>query len=102
MRRAVVALLVAAALASSADARFQQRGGRGGRFGRGMGAIANPNYDGAFMFCRIMFRNASNGDGAGWSVDWPRADRNLSFRLSELTVTPVSRSTAGDFNHVVI
>ena len=57
-----------------------------------MRAIQNPTYDGAFMFCRIMFRNASNGDGAGWSVDWPRADENLSFRLSELTRTSVSRS----------
>jgi hypothetical protein len=102
MRRAVVALLVAAALASSADAQFQQRGGRGGRFGRGMGAISNPNYDGAFMFCRIMFRNASDGDGGGWSVDWPRADENLSFRFSELTRTIVSRNAAGEWNHVVI
>ena len=102
MRRAVVALLVVAALASGADAQFQQRGGRGGRFGRGMGAISNPNYDGAFMFCRIMFRNASDGDGAGWSVDWPRADENLSFRFSELTRTIVSRNAAGEWNHVVI
>ena len=101
MRRAAVALLVVAALASSADAQFQQRRG-GGRFGRGMGAITNPNYDGAFMFCRIMFRNASNGDGGGWSVDWPRADENLSFRLSELTRTSVSQSPTGDWNHVVI
>jgi hypothetical protein len=42
----------------------------------------NPAYDGAFMFCRIMFRNASNGDGGGWYVDYPRADQNLSFRFS--------------------
>ena len=87
-------------LASSAGAQFQRRGG--GRFGRGMQTISNPSYDGAFMFCRIMFRNASNGDGAGWSVDWPRADENLSFRLSELTRTSVSRNTVGDYNHVMI
>ena len=70
MRHAVVALLVVAALASSADAQFQ----RGGRFGRGLGGIENTNYDGDFMFCRIWFRNASDGDGAGWSVDWPAKD----------------------------
>ena len=23
-------------------------------------------YDGAFRFCRIMFRNSPDGDGAGW------------------------------------
>ena len=59
-------------------------------------------YDGTFTFCRIMFRNASNGDGGGWYVDYPRADQNLSFRFSELTTTQVSRDIAGNFNHVVI
>jgi hypothetical protein len=101
MHRVAVTLLVAV-LASSADAQFQQRRGGGGRFGRGMQTMANPDYDGAFMFCRIMFRNASNGDGGGWSVDWPRADENLSFRLSELTRTSVSQSPTGEWNHVVI
>src|SRR3954453_7186042 len=101
MRTVAGALPLAAALAASADAQFQQRRG-GGRFGGGMRSIQNPPYDGAFMFCRIMFRNASNGDGGGWSVDWPRADENLSFRLSELTRTSVSRSAIGDYNHVVI
>ena len=100
MRRVAVALLVAATLSSNAGPQFQRRGG--GRFGRGPQSIANPNYDGAFMFCRIMFRNASDGDGGGWSVDWPRADENLPFRLSELTRTSVSRGATGDFNHVVI
>src|SRR3954469_9986762 len=101
MRRIALTVLVVAALAAGVDAQFQQRRG-GGRFGRGMQSTANPDYDGAFMFCRIMFRNASNGDGGGWSVDWPRADENLSFRLSELTRTTVSRDTAGDYNHVTI
>jgi len=95
---AVIALTVA--LAASADAQFQRRGG--GRFGYGPRVGPNPAYDGAWMFCRIQFRNSPNGDGAGWFVDWPRADENLSFRFSELTRTPVSRAVDGSFNHVVI
>jgi hypothetical protein len=101
MRRVALVLLVVAALAATVDAQFGQRRG-GGRFGGGMRSITNPNYDGAFMFCRIMFRNASDGDGAGWSVDWPRADENLSFRFSELTRASVSRSATGEYQHVVI
>ena len=101
-RRLAFALLVAVGvglLASAAAAQFQGR--RGGRNNFG-GVPPNPDYDGAFMFCRIMFRNASNGDGAGWSVDWPRADENLSFRFSELTRTLVSRAPNGDFNHALM
>ena len=50
--------------------------------------LATPeDFDGDFLFCRIVFRNAPNGDGGGWGVDYPRADINLSFRLSELTTT---------------
>ena len=97
MRRialSVVAMMLALAMTASA-----QR--RGGRFGYSY-VPANPKYDGAFTFCRIMFRNAMDGDGGGWGVDYPRADVNLSFRLSELSRTPVSRDTIGDFNHIVI
>ena len=94
----VVSFLVCiAVIASAAAAQFQRRG----RF-RGPQMQENPKYDGAFMFCRIMFRNAANGDGGGWFVDYPRADQNFSFRLSELTVTPVSNDGTGNFNHVVI
>ena len=35
-------------------------------------------------------------------MDWPRADINLSVRLSELTKTPVSRGTGGEPNHWLI
>ena len=99
MRRTIVVsvLVCIAVIASAAAAQFQRRG----RF-RGPQMQENPKYDGAFMFCRIMFRNASNGDGGGWFVDYPRADQNLSFRFSELTVTPVSNDGNGNFNHVVI
>ena len=103
MRTVAAALLVVTTVVSGADARLQQRRGGGGRFGRGiLQSVKNPDYDGAFMFCRIMFRNASDGDGAGWSVDWPRADENLSFRLSELTRTSVSHTATGEWNHVLI
>ena len=97
MKTVAAAAVIVAILAAGAAAQFQ---GRRGRFMPRIGE--NPAYDGAFMFCRIMFRNASNGDGGGWYVDYPRADQNLSFRLSELTVTPVSRDIAGNFNHVVL
>ena len=95
-----VSFVVIVALTVSAASALAQR--RGGRFGFGMSAPPNPKYDGAFMFCRIMFRNAGNGDGGGWYVDYPRSDVNLSFRLSELTTTSVSRDSLGEFNHAAI
>jgi uncharacterized protein DUF4159 len=98
IRAALVAAIVLM-LVATAGAQFQRRGG-GRFFSPRIGP--NPPYDGAFQFCRVMFRNASNGDGGGWSVDWPRADQNLSYRFSELTRTSVSRSADGNFNHVLL
>src|SRR5262249_10268629 len=62
------------------------------------------SFDGAFMFCRIAFRNNPfpYGDGAGWFVDYPRADENLSTRFAELTSALVSRDPTGLPNHVVV
>jgi len=76
---------------------------RRGRFGFGFNPSFGPNppYDGAFQFCRIMFRNSPTGDGHGWFVDWPRADINFTYRLSELTKVTISRR-AHDYNHVVL
>ena len=60
---------------------------------------------------RTTARSASAGScsgirptatAAGWSVDYPRADQNLTFRLSELTKIIVSRDIAGQYNHLVI
>jgi hypothetical protein len=99
-RKIVLALAIALCLAASAAA---QRGGRGFGGGRFQTRIEpNAAYDGAFRFCRIMFRQNPNGDGDGWSVDYPRADINLSYRLSELTSTSVSRDAHGNYNHAVI
>ena len=65
--------------------------------------MATPqDFDGNFLFCRILFRNASDGDGDGWGVDYPRADINLTFGLSELTKTTVTRDSEEGYNHVVV
>jgi hypothetical protein len=60
------------------------------------------DFDGGFQFCRIVFRNAPDGDGNGWSVDWPRADENLSVRLAELTRTHVSVDETGEPKHLLV
>jgi hypothetical protein len=99
-RHQTISLVVAIALCLAATA-AAQRGGRGFGGGRFMRLDPNSPYDGAFRFCRIMFRQNPNGDGDGWSVDYPRADINLSYRLSELTATSVSRDAKGNYNHAV-
>ena len=83
------------------EAQFRQRGFRG--FGNlGSGELATDNdFDGAFHFCRVWFRSDFRGDGGNWSVDYPRADINLSVRLSELTRTNVSM-TNGEPNPLLI
>jgi len=61
-----------------------------------------PTYDGSFHFCRLYFRNGYSGDGDGWYVDYPRADENLSIRLSELTKAPVTNDLEGNPDHFVV
>jgi hypothetical protein len=98
-RTGYVAATVAVLVLVVAGANAQLRRG----FFRVAPKMATPeDFDGRFLFCRILFRNASYGDGGGWSVDYPRADLNLSFRLSELTTTSVNGDGKGNFNHVVV
>lgn len=59
-------------------------------------------YDGGFRFCRFQFRTSLEGDGAGWYVDYPRADENLSLRLSQLTNLPLTTVGEGDPVHLVV
>src|SRR5512138_1888571 len=56
----------------------------------------------AFRFCRIRFRTSLAGDGNGWYVDYPRADVNLSLRLSQLTRTPIDEAGEGEPVHTVV
>lgn len=92
MARRMIALVLAVSsllvCARFAAAQF----GRNRGFGGQATIATEADFDGGFQFCRLVFRNDRNGDGGGWSVDWPRADENLSVRLSELTRVPVSMS----------
>src|SRR4051812_47759214 len=94
---AVVVVIVLIAVAATA-----QRSGRRGRPQRLASSATLDDFDGTFQFCRVMFQRASNGDGGDWSVDYPRADENLSIRLSELTRTPVGMDADGTPKHLLI
>jgi hypothetical protein len=91
----IAAILLCAAV--TVEAQFR----RGG-FGFGAQTATAKDFDGSFQFCRIVFRNALEGDGGGWSVDWPRADINFSIRLSELTKTHVGRDGTGEPKHLLV
>src|SRR6185436_3290826 len=96
VRTSVNAILLALSIVAIADA--QRR--RGGFF-----TVRTPtpeSFDGRFNFCRIAFAPNPMGDGGGWSVDYPRADINLSIRLSELTKTAISTDGEGDHNYLVM
>jgi hypothetical protein len=98
LRLVLVVLLAVTALTAAAEA---QR--RRGRFFRAEIRTPTPeSFDGRFNFCRVMFSYSNMGDGGGWSVDYPRADINLSIRLSELTKTEISTDASGEPNHLVI
>jgi hypothetical protein len=96
-RRIIAATLLVAGLAVAArvDAQFF-------RTFRGTRSARATDFDGTFQFCRVEFAVDGRGDGGDWAVDFPRADINLSIRLSELTKTTVGRAPSGDPNHLVV
>ena len=101
-RRILAAFLVAALAAGVATAQRRRGFGGFGGYYRNVKMMTADDYNGAFLFCRIVFRTTPDGDGGDWGVDYPRADINLTFRLSELTKTPVTRDEHDGYNHVVI
>jgi hypothetical protein len=106
--RRVVALVIVAVMAMAAVTyaqRFGQGGRRGGGGYRGGYSPRRPNaqsFTGDFTFCRLAYRQAYDGDGGGWGVDYPRADQNLSIRLSELSKAPVNFDESHDPNFYVV
>jgi len=93
-------LILAVLLALAATGEAQRRGG--GRGGFSARAAVPEDFDGSWQFCRAWFRPNRAGVGGNWSVDFPRADINMSVRLSELTKTTVGFSGPEDPKHVVI
>jgi hypothetical protein len=100
-RRLLTGVLLAVLLVVGMGAQGRRRG-FGGFRGPAPKMATPQDFDGNFLFCRILFRNATDGDGDGWGVDYPRADINLTFRLSELTTTSVSRDPEDGYKHVVV
>jgi hypothetical protein len=96
----VLALGLALILAVVSTGEAQRRGG--GRGGFNVRPATPEDFDGSWQFCRVAFRQNRNGDGGGWSVDFPRADINMSIRLSELTKTTVSFAGPQEPNHEVV
>jgi hypothetical protein len=89
----LVALLVVS-VAATTTAQFRR-----GLFGA---RLATPDdFDGRFHFCRLFYQGGRGGGGS-WSTDYPRADINMSIRLSELTRTSVSFTPSGDPNHLLV
>jgi len=98
----VAGIVLVAAGAATAQFDGQFRRGRIGRFGAAPRLATPDAFDGRFNFCRVVFRQNPYGDGGGWGVDYPRADQDLSIRLSELTKAPVSFDREGDPVHLLV
>jgi hypothetical protein len=85
--RAAFFVALAIGLAATANAQFRR-----GLFGV---RLAQPaDFDGRFHFCRLVYEPSPTGTGGSWRTDFPRADINMSIRLSELTRTDVSFTSA--------
>ena len=104
MRRLIAAVVGVLLVASIAAAQLRQRGGGGNRYdyNRPLRYATIEDFDGSFQFCRVVFNQSNDGDGGNWSVDFPRADENLSIRLSELTKTSVSFGPDELPNHLLV
>jgi len=92
-----IAVLVVALTAHEALAR-QRRLGVSNRYP----IPDESSFDGGFNFCRVAFQTGRLRRGGSWVVDYPRADVNLSIRLSELTRTRISRDGEREPRHFVV
>jgi hypothetical protein len=98
MTRSTIAIFVVCIVALAASGEAQRRG----RLGPSIRMATLDSFDGDFHFCRVAFRGNRYGSGGGWGVDYPRADVNVSIRLSELTSTRVSMTSDGEPNSLVV
>ena len=89
------AAMLTLGVSAGALAQFQR-----GFFGARMATA--KDFTGYFHFCRLVYQGARGGTGGSWTTDYPRADINMSIRLSELTRTRVSFGARGEPNHLLV
>jgi len=74
--------------------------GQRGFGGRGWYAAptlaTDESFDGSWHFCRLAYR------GRAWGTDYPDADYNFSTRVSELTMTTVSKAPNGQPRPLIV
>jgi Domain of unknown function (DUF4159) len=101
-RLIVIAVLLAATSASAQDPWFRGFGGMGEGPGQPPRFPRVNDFDGAFTFCRLMYRQVRRHErGLGWSTDYPHAEINFSIRFGELTKARISK-TGSEPNHFVV
>jgi hypothetical protein len=110
----VLAVAGALVVAEARQGPFQGRGfpPRGGQIDRSETATLDPGqvpYDGRFVFARLRYtegvspdsfgrgfgRRGGRGQGPPWSHDYPRAERNFTKILSEITTLDPYTGPAG-------
>jgi hypothetical protein len=75
----------------------------GGFFNRPTRLAPDVFPDRNFAICRLMYTSVRREpSGGGWRTDYPYGEINLTTRFSELTRTPVSRSSEREPNHYVV
>jgi hypothetical protein len=98
-----VLLAVAAASAVSAQRIWVGDGWRGGFSRMAPRFPKAEDFDGSFLYCRVLYGSARGGDGGGgWRTDYPGADNNFSVRLAELTRVRVKFDADRQPHHVVV
>jgi hypothetical protein len=93
--RTLFILVIVLALAPAASGQFR-------RSFFGVRLATPQDFDGRFHFCRLVYQGSLDGSGGSWTTDFPRADINMSIRLSELTRTSVSFDRSGQPNHLLV
>jgi hypothetical protein len=94
----IARLLVGALLLATVANEALAQGGRGRRNATPDELPANPAYDGRFTFARIRYEMSLDAFGGGrfgrdlpWLHDYPRAERNFTAILAEITSIQVRR-----------
>ncbi len=101
VRAFVVALILAASVASAQEQWGGFRGRGGGRYPPRYPTATG--FDGGFNFCRLMYTSdRREAGGSGWSTDYWDADINFSTRLAELTKVTISRQPDGRPSHFTL